>query len=240
MLVALSSTKGGVGCSVTSAALGLIAAERRSTLLVDLGGDLPTILGVDGSIDGAGRGAAAGVLDWLATERPPADALGRLEVAAGPRLTVLPLGTRPGNESADAHPPAADRLDLLAAVLAGEQRVVVVDVGNAAERFAPLLDRADVSIHVSRSCYLALRRRPLRRRSDRVVLIRELGRALRPVDVAAAIGAPVSVTVDWDPAVARAVDAGLLPARLPRSLRPLRSLLAGSDGRLAASGGKQT
>jgi hypothetical protein len=45
------------------------------------------------------------------------------------------------------------------------------------------------------------------------------GRAIGSDDVAAALGVPVLAVVGTDPAVARAVDAGTLGHRLPRSLR---------------------
>ena len=51
-----------------------------------------------------------------------------------------------------------------------------------------------------------------------VVLLREPQRALTAVDVELAVGAPVVATIDVDPAVARAVDAGLLVGRPPRGL----------------------
>jgi hypothetical protein len=56
-----------------------------------------------------------------------------------------------------------------------------------------------------------------------IVLVTEPGRALGARDVERAIGAPVVAEVPYDPAVARAVDAGLLATRLPGSIaRPLR------------------
>ena len=75
------------------------------------------------------------------------------------------------------------------------------------------------------ACYLALRRAvALEARPSGVVLIEEPGRALRARDVEAAIDAPVVATLALDPAVARAVDAGLLAARLPRLIqRELRN-----------------
>ena len=57
-----------------------------------------------------------------------------------------------------------------------------------------------------------------------VVVIDEPGRALSAHDVSEVLGVPVAATVPIDAAVARAVDAGLLTTRLPRSLeRALRS-----------------
>jgi hypothetical protein len=51
-----------------------------------------------------------------------------------------------------------------------------------------------------------------------IVLVDEPGRALTSTDVERALGVGVVAEVRLDPAVARAVDAGLLIARLPRSL----------------------
>jgi hypothetical protein len=51
-----------------------------------------------------------------------------------------------------------------------------------------------------------------------VVVVEEPGRALVSRDVADVLAAPVMATVPLDPAVARAVDAGVLARRLPRVL----------------------
>ena len=75
------------------------------------------------------------------------------------------------------------------------------------------------SLLVLRPCYLALRRAvssPLR--PSGVVLVREDGRALSELDIEAVLGVPVTARVRVSHAVARAVDAGLLAAHLPRSL----------------------
>ena len=74
---------------------------------------------------------------------------------------------------------------------------------------------------VLRACYLAVRRTGSLPSTSRLVVIEEPGRALRATDVAAAVGVPVWCRLSLDPAVARSVDAGLLGARLPRSLRGL-------------------
>jgi hypothetical protein len=56
-------------------------------------------------------------------------------------------------------------------------------------------------------------------RPSEVVVVREPGRSLSRHDIESALGAPVRAEIEADPAVARAVDAGLLMARrLPRSL----------------------
>jgi hypothetical protein len=51
-----------------------------------------------------------------------------------------------------------------------------------------------------------------------VVLMTEPGRSLTAEDVEAVIGAPVRAEVAFDPAVARAVDAGTFLDRIPRTL----------------------
>lgn len=82
---------------------------------------------------------------------------------------------------------------------------------------------------VSRCGYLEARkesRRPMREeRADGLILVMEPGRALTPRDMEAATGVPVVAEIPWDPAVARAIDAGLLAARMPASLtRPLGAI----------------
>ena len=247
------SVKGGSGTSLASAALAVFAARSRPTLLVDFGRDQPALLGLDPEAVAdadvtadatSGAAVGLGLVDWLAAPSPPPDALARLEVPAGPGLSLLPTGRLVG----DGHPDGpgesgdgrrAERLDVLGRVLAAERRAVVVDVGAASHRFEPVLAKADASILVTRACYLALRRPIPARHVDRVVLVAEPGRALRRRDVETALPTPVSATLEWDPAVARAADAGTLRRRLPRSLRTLEALLAdlpiASDRSLAAA-----
>jgi hypothetical protein len=83
---------------------------------------------------------------------------------------------------------------------------------------------ADHSLLVIRPCFLALRRAmAMPTRPTGVVLVCEPGRALAARDVEHALGVPVVAEVPVDPAIARAVDAGLLAARVPRTLQhPLR------------------
>ena len=82
---------------------------------------------------------------------------------------------------------------------------------------------------VTRPCYLALRAevqtRQYEDRADGLIVITEANRALSADDAARAIGVPVVAEIPWDPAVARAIDAGLLASRLPASLaRPLGAI----------------
>jgi cellulose biosynthesis protein BcsQ len=224
MVIACWSAKGGAGTTVVAASLALVSARvrRGEVLLVDLAGDAPAALGLTAPVD-------AGLVDWLAADADvPADGLARLELPVVAGVSVLPQGR--GQVDGPA------RFDLLARLLSGDRRTVVVDcgrvVGPAVRSSAPgLVDLglelarcATHSLLVTRPCYLALRRSaeaPLR--PSGVVLLAEPGRALDATDVESVIGAPVVAQVSVDPAVARAVDAGLLASRLPRGLeRALR------------------
>lgn len=228
-MLVLWGIKGGSGCSVCAAALGLLSARDRPTLLVDLDGDLPSILGVD-----AGEGAdptagpvhqRLGIADWLAAERPPPDALARLEIPVVAGLSLLPAGGDGVDGGVAVGGAAPDRVELLARLLQADDRQVVVDLGRASARPERVLDLASRSVAVTRACYLALRRASTDRRPDHLVLVREPGRALTAADIASSVGRPVGATVAWDPAVARSVDAGTIASRLPRPLRSLRGLL---------------
>jgi hypothetical protein len=71
---------------------------------------------------------------------------------------------------------------------------------------------------VTRACYLALRRalaHPLR--AHGVVLLRERDRALSERDIEDVLGLPVVATLPVEPAMARAIDAGLLAQCHPRA-----------------------
>ena len=192
MLIACWSVKGGSGTTVVASALALLHARTApaGALLADLVGDVPAALGIP---EPAGPGLAA----WLgAADDVGADALERLAV------------------------PVAPGLDLLAAALAHDARPVVIDAGSSPTGAAlDIAAGAAVSLLVVRPCFLALRRAvaaPVR--PSAVVLVREPGRSLGRRDVEDALQVPVCAEVDLEPAVARAVDAGLLTARLPRSL----------------------
>lgn len=202
------SVKGGVGTSVVAAALALrTAASGVDSLLVDLDGDQPAILGL---VPPAGPGVGG----WLAAGHDvPVDVLGELEMAVCDRLTLLPLGDRAGLAS-------ADRLDVLGAVLAGSSRSVIVDAGSTAAQSRWWIHHGR-SLLVLRPCYLGLSRVGRVAPGCSVVVIDEPGRALTVADVSAATGAELRCRLPWDPAVARAVDAGILASRMPRSLRSL-------------------
>lgn len=220
MMITCWSVKGGSGTTVVATALAAVLGRRHdgSTLLVDLAGDVPTVLGIP-EPDGPG------VADWLAAD----DAVG---VAAIDRLR------RPAAEGVDLvgrgrrSLTGVDRARVLAAHLGDLDGPVVVDVGSLTVPAASddadavrriLLEEADRSWLVTRPCFLSLRRAlGVGRRPDGIVLVEEEGRALGRTDVEDVVGAPVVATVPVDAAVARAVDAGLLVARLPAAIgRPL-------------------
>jgi MinD-like ATPase involved in chromosome partitioning or flagellar assembly len=216
MLVACWSAKGGSGTTVVSVALAAVLARTSPSgaVVADLAGDVPTVLGLP-------EPAGPGLAEWFAAgEGVPPDALARLEVDAPAGLRVLPAG------SAVADSPAVrSRAEVLAVVLGEDRRPVVADCGSGPSGPGlALAAAASVSLLVLRPCYLALRRAlvaPVR--ASGVVLVQEPGRALGRTDVEDVLGIPVRAVVDLDPAIARAVDAGLFPARLPRSFeRALR------------------
>ncbi len=210
MVIACWSAKGGSGTTVVAVTLALLAAQRDEpgVLLVDLAGDVPAALGV---ADPAGPG----VCGWAAAgAEVPADALARLAMPVRPGVELLVRGEGPD--------PDRDRLELLAAMLGADDRTVVIDCGTLRDDSTALAlaAGATTSLLVIRPCYLALRRAvamPLR--PSAVVLVADPGRALDRSDIEAVLGVPVVAEVSIDPAVARAVDAGLMASRLPRGLQ---------------------
>ena len=204
MFVICRSPKGGVGTSVVAAALALRHAQAgHPTVLVDLAGDQPDLLGVAPS-------SSFGIGDWAERgDDVPVEALTALEVEVGDGLSLLPRGSVS----------SSDRLGVAAAVLGAGRRSVVIDAGVTGRPAWAPPDAVDVI--VLRACYLGVRRAGRLAAGTRLVLLEEPGRALRVADVEAALGVEVWRRVVVDPAVARAVDAGLLSVRLPRSLRGL-------------------
>ena len=230
MLICCWSSKGGAGTTVVAAALAIKLAHDVSNgggpngggpsgvVLADLGGDVPAVFGLPSDV------VTPGLAGWLAAGvEVPADGLARLEVPVRSGLTLLPRGRGPL---------APGRAEVLAGMLAADPRPVVVDAGVVpvregdgrgagpdGEAALVLAASATHSLLVLRPCYLALRRAvssPLR--PSGVVLVGEPGRSLDAHDVEAVLGVPVTAKVRVTQRVARVVDAGLLAARLPRSL----------------------
>jgi hypothetical protein len=202
MITVCFAVKGGSGTTVVVASMALTAP--RPTLIVDLDGDLPAVLGVP-EPDGPG------LLDWA---RSTADAgkLSDLAIDITDGVSLLPRGQQgpvPPERWAD----AADWLH-------GRTSDVIVDAGTTPAPSPSLIAAADRTVLVTRPCYLAMRAAArLEHRPSGVIVIEEPGRALGTTEVVSVVGAPLVASILLDPAIARAVDAGLLLARLPRGLR---------------------
>jgi hypothetical protein len=218
MLVCFWSPKGGSGTSVIAAAAAIVLARETDARIVDLSGDQPAVLGL-------AHDPVTGLFDWMrAGPAAPTDAIEHLALAVAPRLSLLPAGDGRGP---DAAPEAGAAL---AVALDADPRPSACDLGRldtpATMAFAEV---ADVGIVVVRGCYLALRRavrHPAIGGAVGAILIDEHGRSLGRPDVEDVLGIPVLATIAARTSIARAVDAGVLPARLPDALgRPLHHAL---------------
>ena len=216
------AAKGGSGTTVVAAALALSSA--RPSLLVDLDGEIPAVLGLP-------EPDRPGVAEWLASDAS-ADHLAELLIDIGPRSWLLPWQAA-----------TFDRRHEIVTVDHGARWAtlgdwlhdwsnqwgcdVTIDIGTRVPP-EPLAARADRSLLVTRPCYLSLRRAVRSAvRPTGVILVDEPGRGLGQRDIEHALGVPVEAVVGLDPSVARAVDAGLLASRLPRVMtRALRRAAA--------------
>ena len=221
MLVCFWSPKGGSGTSVIAAAAALVLARQGPARIADLAGDQPAVLGL-------ATDPERGLRDWLrAGPEAPTDALDRLAVDAGRGLALLPAG------AGDVGSARGDAGAALGVALQADPRPTVVDVGvltaGADPALHALVEVADASVIVVRGCYLALRRAArldLTAYAAGAIFVDEGGRALGAHDIANVLGVPVLATVGVRSSTARAVDAGVLPTRLPDALaRPAREVL---------------
>lgn len=195
------SAKGGSGTTVTAAAAALsLAGTHGRALLVDLGGDAPAAFG-------AAEPSGPGVSEWLAAgSRAGAQDLMLAATAVTDSLMLLHRGSAPLGDDG--------RWGELARALGESPSPVVVDLGEL--RAPDLLDKADEVLLVIRPCYLALRRALGCPRPTGVVVLHEPGRALSSRDIESVLSVPVVAEIGVEPAVARAVDAGLLSTRMAR------------------------
>ncbi len=204
------SAKGGSGTTVVAAALALLIARTRPCVLADLAGDLPAALGLP-------EPAGPGLHDWLASPTADVAALCRLAQPVTDGIELLPcraLSTR----AVSTAQPGPPNWAALAEALTALDAEVVIDAG-AGPPPPSLLAAADRTLLVTRPCYIALRRAVADGITPTaVVVVCEPGRSLGVRDIEQAVGAPVVAEVPFDPAIARAVDAGLLAARVPRTL----------------------
>jgi hypothetical protein len=215
------AAKGGSGTTVVATALAL--TSQRPSLLVDLDGEIPVVLGLP-------EPDRPGVAEWLASDTSP-EHLAELLIDIGPQTWLLPwragaLGPRRAEDVGN-----AARWAVLGDWLHDWSNQwgcdVTVDIGTRVPP-DPLVSRAKRSLLVTRPCYLALRRAvrsPVR--PTGVIVVDEPGHGLRNRDIEHCLGVPVEAVVSLDPNVSRAVDAGLLASRLPRVMsRALRQVAA--------------
>ena len=241
MLIALWSAKGGSGTSVFTAAcavvLGRDAEQSRGVRVVDLAGDLPAIFGL-------GADPAVGLADWLAAgPEAPTDALDRLLVEVAPGIGLLPRG---GGRAPGSASPRSRRRARRSRSPSGTASVpTLVDCGTAVRSGGPSGRRG--RRRRRRRAARLLPRAPARgarlrtRVDDRRGPLEEAGRTLSANDVSEVLDLPVLARVPVKPVIARAVDAGVLAARLPdplarsrrRPAAPPRSALRTANGAAA-------
>lgn len=200
MSVLFISPKGGNCTTVTAAATALLSAmSGRNTLLIDMCGDLPATMGM-------AEPTRPGINDWLG-EHHGSDAAS-LVLMGEPLVDGLVVVHR-GSRFVEGQP----RWDRFAEAIASLPHTVVIDAGTGfvPEHVVAGIDRVTM---VTKPCYLSLRRATMMSRPHDVAVIAESGRALSVADVSHVLGVPVSAEVPHTTAIARAVDAGLLPSRV--------------------------
>ena len=206
MITLCWGAKGGSGVTTVAAAFAL--SRGRPTVLLDLDGDAALAIGL-------GDDGGPMLDDWFESDAAP-ERIMRLARRVRDDVELVPTRRRIDR--------AHHRWHDLALALRATPVDVVVDAGSGTPP-SDLQAIADVSLLVMRPCYLAVSRaRRSTVRPDGVVLVDEPGRALRPDDIAAALGVPVVAALPYDPKIARAVDSGLAVSRLPATcLRRLRN-----------------
>ena len=197
------SVKGGSGTTVVASTLALMRAaeSQRGALLVDLAGDVPAVLGL-------AEPSGPGISDWFAhCDLGSRMTLQSIAIQATANLQIITRGSKQLDASLN--------FTELCAALKTFDLPIIVDAGCGLPS-PDLLAHASSSLLVTRPCYLSLRRAAqLSVSPTGIVLINEPGRALGKHDVEAVIGAPVVSEINFDAAIARAVDAGLLASRIP-------------------------
>jgi MinD-like ATPase involved in chromosome partitioning or flagellar assembly len=206
MLTIFTSSKGGSGTTITACGSALLSASHTgSALLIDLCGDVPAALGM-------GEPSTPGVNEWLA-ENQTAD--GESLVLLGNATTQGLIVVHRGHQFVEGQPRWID----LAHAIATMNIPVFIDAGNT---YLPeeLRSIASQVILVTRPCYLSLRRATLAPTPTSIIVLNEPGRALTARDVSQVMAAPVIAEIPVDPAISRAVDAGLLATRFQQLIAP--------------------
>ncbi len=211
------AAKGGSGTTVATT---LFALESpRPSLLVDLAGETPTVLGLP-------EPDRPGVADWL-RGGGTADQLCDLTVDVDETTVLLPHGLAGGpvggSTGPTGEPIAPARWAQLVGWLGTWARERAGDVWIDCGTGDPPVEVAGLvgqRLLVTRQCYLSLRRAARSAvRPTGIVAVLEERRALGAKDIEAALGAPIVATLPIDPKISRAVDAGLLITRAPLAVR---------------------
>jgi cellulose biosynthesis protein BcsQ len=234
MITTCWSVKGGSGTTVVAAGLAVLAAKRTtSVLVIDLGLDIGSVLGVAAPLTGhtPNTETGLGLADWLAADPSVGpEALARLTMNSdGPShqaVSILASGRCALPATFETH--LDQRLDQALAWADTQFDDVFIDAGTAN---SPLARRCVVVAHrsllVIRPCYLSLRlaiESTLPAHS--AIVVSTDGRTLDAHDVASVLGVPVDAQVPFDPEIARLVDSGLFGQRVPRSVERLRKVAA--------------
>lgn len=193
------SPKGGNCTTITTAAYALISANRgTNTVLFDLCGDVPAAIGM-------AEPSSPGINDWLSEfSEGDAESLVKMGTPLMNGLVVVHRGSR----FVEGQP----RWEELAEAIHALPHNVVIDAGTT---FVPeeVRKAMDSVTMVTRACYLSLRRATHLPKPHNVIVIREEARALTINDVSNVLGVPRLAEIPYNPAISRAVDAGLLPSR---------------------------
>lgn len=200
------SPKGGSCTTVTAAAQAVISASSKGdttpTVIVDLGGDMPAVLGV-------AEPDSPGINEWLSEPcRLSADDLVASASIVAPGLALV----HRGSPFVEGRPRWGELATLL-----GEHEVVV-DAGTG---WLPpeVTAAARETVLVTRPCYMSLRRAVRMPRPSHVFAVAEPHRALGVDDIGHVLGVS-PVRIPWDTAISRAVDAGLLVQRAAQLFGP--------------------
>ena len=238
MFYPMWSAKGGVGLSVTAAALVVAQANLNGgALIIDIAGDVAPILGVRVP-------SGPGLNDWLESKADTPGSLMHLSTDVGCSVRMIHSGT----SAIWPHGRITDLLDAITAL----DLPVVIDCGQrpAGPPSSTVLLRGEVlsqvelrtslvehlckagrPILVTSPCYLALGRtldvlmgQDRTRNADDgsgahgVIVVKDPGRALDAADVESITQLRLLAEIERDPSVARTVDAGLFLRRQPRAL----------------------
>ena len=199
------SCKGGSGTSVVAAALAAVSALTTPTILVDLAGDQPALLGL--------TTPEQGISEWMSNKMQLE--FGDLLMKCGRNLSVAARGGEllPDHNSGD-----WNYLSRALSQIHDQAINIVVDAGISSVS-KTLWEVADTNYLIIRPCYLALRKAVEQNRSTTgVILITGGDRVLTRRDVQSVLKTEVVAEIALDPEIARRVDSGLLHSRIPPAL----------------------